>query len=236
MAVSSSTDFKSVGTELVAGALSRLGVLAEEEPLQANELERALRLMTQMFKTWEAKGLGGWLHTEDGFALVSADKDYVFGSGGTKTYVPFSISQVRVSYNSGNEIPMQRYEGRQAYYSIPNRTSSGYPTTFFYDRQRDSGTLYVWPVPNNNDYDITYTYRRRIMDMDLGAENTDLPPEWEEAIELGLAKRLIGPYAKAGQPIAAKIMQDADEAFNALLDFDTAEEEGSVFMVPDGYR
>lgn len=233
MAVSNSTDHKSVGTELVSGALARLGVLAEEEQLEAYQLTRGLRFLTQMFKTWQADGVGGWDATEDGFALVASDKDYVFGSGGTKTYVPFEITQVRVSYNGGNEIEMTRFRGREDYYRIPNRTSTGFPTQFFYDRQRDSGTLYLWPVPSDNNFDITYTYRRRIMDMDLGAENTDLPPEWEEAIELNLADRLVIPYAKAGTAIAKKIEKDAPIAYAVLKNFDVGEERSSMFILPD---
>jgi hypothetical protein len=225
MAVSGSTDAKSIGTEFVEGALSRMGVLAEEEPLEAVALARGLRYLTQMLKAWEADGIGGWLLTEDGFALVDSDKDYVFGSGGTETFVPFEITQIRVSYNSGNEIEMQRMD-REEYYRLPNRASEGFPTQFFYDRQRDNGTLYVWPVPPDNNYDITYTYRRRIMDMDLGAENIDVPPEWEEAIEFGLAERLLGAYAKIGTPMEAHI--------NATVkNFDVGEGQGSIFILPE---
>lgn len=232
MAVSGSTDFRSIGSELVAGALSRLGVLAEEEPLQPFEAERGYRYLTQMLKAWEADGLAGWLYTEATFALVDSDKDYVFGSGGTVTTVPFEIMQVRISLDGGSEIEMTRLD-RESYYRLPNRTTEGFPTQFFYDRQRDDGTLYVWPVPDSNDYDITLTYRRRIMDLDLGSENVDLPPEWEEAIELGLAKRLLGPYSLRGTPTSAEIRADADNAYSIVKSFDTAEGQGSIFILPD---
>lgn len=232
MAVSSSTDFKSVGAELVAGALSRLGVLAEEEPLQAFELNRGLRYLTQMLKTWEADGLSGWLHTQGTLALVDADADYAFGAGGAFTTVVFDILAVSVSHDGGAGIPL-RQVSRAEYYRMPVRTQAGQPSVYFYDRQRDGGTLYLWPVPDDNDYDITFTYRRRIMDVDLGSQNADLPPEWEEAIENGLADRMLGAYGLVGTPVAAKVMADAQRAYMIVKAFDTAEGGGEVSILPD---
>lgn len=240
MAVSSSTDFKSTGTQLLEGALSRMGVLAEEEPLQAYELVRGMRYLTQMLKTWQADGVGTWLYTEGSATLVISDGSYVFGAGGTVVAVPFEITQVRVSDDGGPEYPLT-HMSREEYYRMPVRTTSGRPTSFFYDRQRDTGTLYLWPVPDTADFDITFTTRRRIMDVDLGAENVDLPPEWEEAIELGLAQALLGPYSLHGSPTSAEIRADAARTYMIVKAFDVEEGGGFVSILPDydyfeGYR
>jgi hypothetical protein len=234
VAVSSSTDFKSVGTELVAGALSRLGVLAEEEPLQAFELARGLRYLTQMLKTWQADGLSGWLHTRDTLALVSADADYVFGSGGSFATVVFDIVSVEVSNNGNPYVPLRKIS-RAEYYRKPVRTTSGQPTEFFFDRQRDNGTLYLWPVPDTDDFDITFTYRRRIMDMDLGAENADLPPEWEEAIEYGLAERLAFPYGiiNSNPTLYAAVKSEAARTYAIVKAFDVEQDGGEISILPD---
>src|SRR5690606_15570708 len=113
--------------------------------------------------------------------LTDSTGSYDFGTGGDFTTVPFEITQVRVSHNGGNEIEMIRMS-REDYHRLPNKTTEGYPTQWFYDRQRDDGTLYLWPEPDDGNYDITFTYRRRIMDIDAGSDDYDLPPEWEEAI------------------------------------------------------
>lgn len=232
MPVSSSTDFSSTGAQIVADALSKMGILAEEEPLQNYELERGLRVLTQMLKGWEADGIGNWHYTEGSLTLVDSDGSYVFGSGGSFTTVPFEITQVRVSHDGGNEIEMTRLS-REEYYRLPNRTTEGYPTSFFYDRQRDEGTLYIWPEPDDSLYDLTFTYRRRIMDMDAGANNLDLPPEWEEAVVNNLAERLLGPYAMLENPVAAKIIKDAATSYAIVKNFDIGEGQGSIFILPD---
>lgn len=235
MAVSNSTDFKSTGVQIAEDALSKLGVLAEEEALPNYQLERILRTLTMMLKTWQADGLSGWLHTEGTLTLVDSDKDYVFGSGGSFTTIPFDIKQIRISHDGGSELEMTPLS-RAAYYRLPNRTTEGYPTQYFYDRQRDSGTLYLWPVPDDSDYDLTFTYRRRIMDMDAGADNFDLPPEWEEAIVWNLAERLINVYSMAGTPAAMEVKAQAARTYAIVKDFDVAEGEGEISILPDdGY-
>lgn len=231
MAVSASTDFNQTGTELVQDALAELGVHQAEEPLAAVELAAGLRALTRMFLAWETQGIGGWTYTEGSLTLADSDGSYSFASGGDFVTVPFDIMQVRVSHDGGNEIEMMRLS-REEYYRLPNRTVEGFPTQFFYDRQRDSGTLYIWPEPDDALYDLTFTYRRRIMDMDASADNFDLPPEWHEAIVFGLANRLVGRYGMAGKPAAARVQMMAERAYQQVLSFDIAEGNGSVSILP----
>lgn len=230
MAVSSSTDFKSVATDLIKDARSLLGIDAAEEPLEAFELQRGLRFLTRMLKAWEGDGLGSWLFTEDTISLVQADVDYLFGSGGTKTYVPFEITQIRIN-RGGNDmemVPMSREE----YHAMPIKTTEGYPTMWFYDRQRDNGTLYVWPAPDSTGGTLKFTYRRRIMDMDAGADDYDLPPEWEEAILYNLAERLILPYGKMGSEEAKEVRRIAPIKYLAIKSWDTASGDGFISITP----
>lgn len=232
MAVSSSSDFRSAATQIITDARSLLGIQADEEPLQAHEQDRGLRFLTRMLKAWEADGIGSWVLTEGSLTLVDSDGDYVFGSGGSFTTVPFEITQVRVAYNSGNSIEMFRLS-REEYYRLPKRTSEGFPTQWFYDRQRDNGTLYVWPEPDDGLYAITFTYRRRIMDMDAGADDFDLPPEWEKAIIENLAYDLIGVYGVSGSDAAKKVARDAAISFAIVKNWDVSEGGGSVSILPD---
>jgi hypothetical protein len=104
-----------------------------------------------------------------------------------------------------------------------------------YDRQRDGGTLYVWPAPDSTAGTIKFTYRRRIMDMDASSNNFDLPQEWYMALVYGLAESLIPIYGKSGTPRAADITQKALGAYTSVKAFDVDEGESSIFMIPDSY-
>jgi hypothetical protein len=230
MAVSSSTDLKSTGTEFVTNARRLLGISAEEESLQSHELTTGLYFLSVMLKDWQSDpDLGTHLETEGSLTLSDSDGSYTFQAAGDFTTVPFEIKQIRISHDGGNEIEMTRIS-REDYYRLPSRTTEGFPTQWFYDRQRDGGTLYIWPEPDDSLYDLTFTYRRRIMDMDAGTDNIDLPPEWEWAVVTNLAKTMIHIYARAGTPEAMQVVVDAETSLAKLKAFDIANDGGSVVM------
>lgn len=233
MTVSNSTDFSLTANELITSSLELLGIKADEEPLSQVELERGLRWLNIMLKAWEIDGVMAWTLTEGSFALVQSDVDYVIGAGGSFTTVPVDFIDMRITRNSV-DMPMTRLS-REDYYSMPVKTNEGYPTQWFYDRQRDSGTLYVWPAPDSAGGTLKFTYRRRIMDMDAAADNFDLPQEWYRAIVYGLALQLTPIYGKSGTPRAAEIRQEASDAYNSVKGFDMDEGESSIFVVPDSY-
>jgi hypothetical protein len=95
----------------------------------------------------------------------------------------------------------------------------------------------VWPEPDDSDYDLTFTYRRRIMDVDAGTDNLDLPPEWEWAIINNLAVLLIPVYGRGGSPEAAQVITQAEMSLSKLKSFDVSNDNGSVMIERDrNYR
>lgn len=234
MAVSSSTDFARTANQLIVDALELLGVRGEEEPLQAYELTRGLKWLNYMLKAWQADGVMAWTLTEGSLTLVDSDGSYSFAAAGDFTTVPVDILHMRVSHDGGAELEMTRLS-REDYYRIPTRTTEGYPTQWYYDRQRDSGTLYIWPEPDDSLYDVTFTYRRRVMDMDASGDSFDLPQEWYMALVYGLADTLAPIYNKIGTPRAAEIKAKAAEAYSSIKAFDIDEGESSIFILPATY-
>lgn len=230
MAVSNSIDFTQTAQELIVDALAELGVLAEEEPLEATDLARGLRTLTRMLKAWQADGVMTWTMTDGTLALVQGQESYAFGAGGDFTTVPLDIGDMEINRGT-NDLPMFRLS-REEYRAMPNKTTQGYPTQYYYDRQRDGGTLYVWPAPDATGGTLKFTYRRIIMDMDAGANNIDLPQEWHDAIVFGLASRLVGPYSMDGKPAAARVKAEAEAAYQIVKGFDIGEGRGSLSITP----
>lgn len=233
MAVSNSTDFNETAVEIIEDALAELGVHADEEPLQPADLQRGLRALNRLFKAWQADGVMVWTLTEGTLTLAQGDYDYAFGSGGAFTTVPFDIAECRI-VRSGSSLPMLRLS-RDEYYALPRRDIQGYPTQFYYDRQRSGGTLYVWPAPDALGGELEFTYQRIIMDVDDGANDFDLPQEWHDAIVLNLAKRLLGPYSMDGTATAARIAAEAEKAYLVVKGSNLGEGMASVRIAPAGY-
>jgi hypothetical protein len=234
MALSSSIDFTLTAAEIIEEARREVGIHADEEPLSAQDLVTGLRTLNRMLKAWQAEGVMCWTMTEGTLTLVASDESYVFGAGGTFTTVPLEITDIRIN-RGGNDLPMQRLS-REDYYNLPNKTSTGYPTCFYYDRQRSGGTLYVWPAPDSTAGTLKFTYRRIIMDVDEASNDLDLPQEWYDAIIFGLAKRLGGHAGVLGSEDGKRVMVEAERSYMAVKAFDVGEGTGSLMITPAGYR
>lgn len=231
MTVGTTTDFSMTVAEIVEEALSELGVLGDEEQLPETQQTRAINRLNMMLKAWQADGVYPWTETEDSFTLVQGTVSYTFGAGGTKTYLPFAMKDVRLT-RGGTDIPLEEI-GRKRYQAIPNKTAEGRPINWFYDRQRDTGVLYLWQPADSGLGTLKYTYRRSLFDIDAATETLDLPQAWHEAVVTNLAKRLIRPYGKSGSPRAKEIREDADRTYAIVSSFANAEGAGSIYLLPD---
>lgn len=233
MAVSNSIDFTLTAAEIIEEARREVGIQADEEPIDAQALVTGLRTLNRMLKAWQAEGVMCWTLTEGTLTLVASDESYVFGSGGTFTTVPLEITSIRINRGS-NDIPMFRMS-REEYFDLPNKTITGYPTQFYYDRQRSGGTLYVWPAPDATAGTLKFTYRRIIMDVDASNNDLDLPQEWYDAIIFGLAKRLAGHAWLLGTEDGKRVMVEAERSYMVVKGFDIGEGTGSISITPAGY-
>ncbi|MGL5733299.1 MAG: hypothetical protein ACRCYS_00415 [Beijerinckiaceae bacterium] len=233
MAVSGSTDFKLTAGDVVEEARRKIGVFADDEPMTAQELQTGLRALNMMLKTWQADGVTGWTDDDGELPLVAGDGEYLFGTGGNFVTVPLEITNMRIVRN-GSEIQMTRLS-REEYLMLPNKTTQGYPTQFYYKRERSGGKLYVWPLSATAGDVVKFSYRRVIMDLDLAPDDFDLPQEWQEAVVYGLAERLAENYGLSASPQGQIVMAKAAKAYAIVKGFDAAEGGGSIFIHPMGY-
>lgn len=124
---------------------------------------------------------------------------------------PLEISSVRFRNDDGTDTTLRRLS-RDDYFKLSNKASEGRPNSFYFDRQRDKGILYVYPVPTDCSGRLMITFSRQIHDFDASTDNPDLPTEWLEAIIWNLAIRLspfFGREDKAAKvsPVAAELLQ-----------------------------
>lgn len=232
MAVSGSVNFSLTAYEIVEKARRELGIHSAQEPLSNDELQEGLKTLNMMLKAWQAEGAIYSLMTEGTHTLSQGDYDITFGSGGDVTTVPFDITDIRITRNS-IDTPMTEMS-RDEYNALPVKSNQGFPLNWFYDRQRSGGTLYVWPAPDSTAGTLKFTYRRIINDMDVNADDIDLPQEWYEAVIFNLAERMIPEYGKSGTTRAQDIAAKATTSYNIVKGFDTAEGEGSISILPYG--
>ena len=97
------------------------------------------------------------------------------------------------------------------YAALPNKTSQGTPTQFWYNRQI-SPTLTLYLVPDGNGPYTLYYYRvRQVQDAIAGSGlNVEVPYLWLDAIAAGLSHRLARVFAP---DLEDKRKMDAEDAW-----------------------
>jgi hypothetical protein len=218
MTVSSSTNFSLSASDVIVAARRKLGIQAQEETLEAADLTDGLTTLNMMLKAWQADGVMCWTFSEVTFVLAQADTTVTFGAGMDVTTIPFEIVSMNINRGS-NDIPMIPLS-RQDYRRLPNKTSQGYPTQYFYQRDRSGGTLYIWPAADASGGTLYIDTRRIVMDMDASANTFDFPQEWYEALVYGLADRLAEDYGMVGTPEGQQVASKAAMAYAIVKDND----------------
>lgn len=207
--------------EVCAEALRKIGVLSKGETPEAEDFDGALKQLGRMLKAWQSREYNLWAKASGSLILTTA------ASYTLDPVRPLRILSARLKRN-GIEMPMVQMT-RDEYDELPQKDSTGTPTQFYYNRQREEARFFVWPVlaaPNGET--IEYTYERELADV-VSDEPVDVPSEWYDAVVYGLAARLADDYMID----APRVIARAEEEFKEALSFDR---EGSViFGTPEAY-
>ena len=101
--------------------------------------------------------------------------------------------------------------GRAEYLHIPNKTTQGRASQFFFDRQI-TPTISVWEVPENSTDQLVYDRLVRIQDLDASADDPDIPFRFLPCLVSGLAYQIGLKRAPQLLPVL-KAVYDEDLGF-----------------------
>ena len=175
MATSSSRDFDLDVAELIEEAYERCGL----EMRTGYDAKTARRSLNLMFADWANRGLNLWTVKQ---ATVSV-------SSGTASYTLLDATvvdllEVVLRNSSGTDFTLTQMS-RSEYLRIPNKTSTGQPSQYFFDRQV-TPTITLWSTPDDS-YTLVFYYVRRIEDADALVNTTDAPFRFLPCMAAGLA-------------------------------------------------
>ena len=174
MATSSSTDFELAVDDYIEEAFERCGL----EIRTGYDLKTAKRSLNLMLAEWANRGLNQWTIVQRTQTLTTDDSEYDLG---TDVIDVLSV----VVRRSGTDFNMSRIS-RDAYLSIPTKTTTGRPTQFFLDRQI-TPKLKIWPTPENSTDVIHYDALTRIQDADTMQNTLEVPFRFYPCLAAGLA-------------------------------------------------
>ncbi len=200
-------------------ALRKIGAVALDETPTADEVETARLALERLLKSWQNRGYLLWSVSSLSVTLTTAV------SYSMTPARPVQIHNVNFR-RSGIDLPMIELT-RQEYDRLPNKSATGTPTQFYYDRQKEAGTLYIWPgLATAAGETLQVTYARELADVDLD-DPVDVPSEWWDATVYNLALRLVADFGVA---------PSQDLVGNAALTLQEAlagDREGSIYFVGD---
>lgn len=232
MTTSGSTDYIETRDQIIADALSLLGVLSAGGMATTNDITFCSNQLNKMVKAWQAKGVNLWKETEGTITVVADQSSYTLNSSNYPSIGrPLNIENCRYKYSSGLERKMKKM-GRSEFMSLPNKTTSQGPATcFYYSPQLSSGTLYVWPVPQDTTDSLVISYIQTIEDFDASGNTPDFPQEWLGPLTRNLAVYVAPAYGLTLSKVNPDLLMAAKEDLRDMEGWDS--EEGSIYIVPN---
>lgn len=226
MTTSGSTDFAMGANEIIEEAFDICAIGSEGESISADMYRRANRSLNLITKAWGAEE-HLWIRTEGTVTLVAGQQSYAISPK------PMRIGEVRRHVTaSGYDTPLMEW-ARQQYFAQSNKATQSIPTAFYYDPQRDTGTLYVWPTASAataSSMTLGMTYLRKLEDFDNTSDTPDLPQEWLLALNYALADQLAVKYVS--DPRRRAEISGRAVAYKAAIEaWDT--EPASLFLQPE---
>ena len=174
MATSGSRDFNMDVGEIVEEAYERCGL----EVRTGYDARTARRSLNLMFADWANRGLNLWTVKQATITLTLGQAQETLGAD------VVDILEV-VLRRDGTDYEIDRIS-RGEYATLPNKTTQGRPSQFYFDRQIQP-VINLWAVPENSTDQIVYYYVQRIEDADTLVNTTDMPFRFYPCMVAGLA-------------------------------------------------
>lgn len=192
MAPSSGT-YSFVDTEqidFVTEAYERIG--RTPDTLSSNDIDSARRSTNFMLADWANEGPQLWKTQLFSQALT------VGQSTVTLTKQQCYVMQVYTRMSTGDgpdQDLILSAISRAEYAALPYKSQTGQRPFQYYLQRTITPTLYLWPLPDNDDITLYWYSMVTIEDAGAFTNSFDIPNRWMEALAAGLAARLAVKFA-----------------------------------------
>ena len=174
MTTSGSRDFNMDVGEIIEEAYERCGL----EVRTGYDARTARRSLNIMFADWANRGLNLWTVKQATITLTLGQAQETLGID------VVDILEV-ILRRDGTDYEIDRIS-RGEYATLPNKTTQGRPSQFYFDRQI-APVINLWAVPENSTDQIVYYYVQQIEDADTLVNTTDMPFRFYPCMVAGLA-------------------------------------------------
>ena len=194
------TDGGSPSTVQAAYGLKKLNLLVKNIMGPANRLYRGL-------KVWQRASSTLTLTAKNNFDIYSGGSDL-------DLIAPIDILGAVLRTTDDEDSVLTRML-REEFDAIPDKTTTGDPRKYLYEREYEYGTLYLDLVPSDLTKTVVFTYHRPLFDMDEGTHDVDFPQQWHLPLVYLLAVNLCPRYGFDPTPYRG-LLEEARENANTF--------------------
>lgn len=231
MATSNSTDWSLNRDQVITGALRKLAVLPSGGTPTAAQIADASEALNALIKAFQADGMPLWKIASQSFTVVDGTSSYTVGPSQTVDCPkPLKVLQAFRTPSGGTNTPMNVYN-RYDFNMLP-LSSEGSPVNFYYQPLNTTGTIKLWPTPDNSTDSITFHYQAPYEDMDAAGNDFDFPSEWVQPLIYNLAWSLAPEY---GIPPTDRSILQKEAMYWRDYVLSMGSEEGGIFFQPERY-
>jgi hypothetical protein len=237
MAVSGQANWNYTRDQIINAAFRKIGVTVDGSTATATQQTAAQEALNNLVFSLYAQGMPVWAMTTVSFTPILGQIAYQVGlgvgTGSLNIQAPLKITQAFTRDNLSNtDIPMNIYT-QYNYNLLSTKINQGYPVHLWYQPQNQTGTITIWPSPDQytaTNRSIYFVYQRAFDQFNAATDTPDFPQVWIEPLIYSLAHRLSPEY---GVPLSEqdKLNETANQLIMNALSFGT--EEGALFIQPD---
>jgi len=182
MTTSGTATFNMDFTEIAEEAWERAG----RELRSGYDLRTARRSMNLMTIEWQNRGINMWtIDNPTSINLVHVQSEYTLPAD-TIDLLEQQIRTNAANTSTQSDLTINRISV-STYSAIPNKLTQGRPIQIYVQRLQPAPKVIVWPVPDNNNYQLNYWRMRRIEDAGSGIQTADISFRFLPCLVSGLA-------------------------------------------------
>lgn len=187
-----------------------IGALASGESPTSAETTDVLAALNGMLESWRNERLMAFAWQDESKVLTPSDGSYTIGATGDFTTWAAKIEHAYIT-NSGTDTFLDPLDAL-GYDGIPDKTTTGTPQYYYFEKSYPLGILKLWPVPDAAD---TLHIRTWVVlsGFATAATSVSLPPGYEDALAFNLAIRIAPEFEKK---VSAEVAQIAIETKGSI--------------------
>jgi hypothetical protein len=205
--------------EVIQEALEMIG----GEQTLGNDPKSARRSINLLLQDWQNRGILLWSTNTTVVDVSTSVTAYSLSSN--------MVDAMEVVVNlSATDIQLDRLS-MEEYLKIPRKSQTGRPTQYAIRRGRSNPELYLWPVPDNNDYSLKIEKIKYLQDVNKSAgQIADVSRRFLPCMTAGLAYFMSMKRAGIDGNRIMFIKQEYEERLARAMDEDR--ERTSLRIVP----